>query len=190
MAETGAGARPGALLDRDGVLNAPEFREGRSFAPRRLADFRLYPDAPDAVARLKAAGLAVAVVTNQPDVGAGLMPRAELEAMHAALMARCAVDRIYVCEDTRAEAGPRRKPAPGMLLEAARDLGLDLGRSFMVGDRASDIEAGRRAGCRTVFIDLGYTAEAPPDRPDAVVSGVAEAVDWILATAAAEGQLG
>lgn len=178
---TRGGGRPGVLLDRDGVLSVPEFREGRSFAPRRLADFRLYPAAPAAVARLKAAGFAVAVVTNQPDVGAGLMTRAELDAMHAALREACAVDRIYDCADTRAAAGPRRKPAPGMLLEAAADLGLDLARSVMVGDRASDIEAGRRAGCRTVFIDLGYTAELPPDRPDAVVGGIAAAAAWIAA---------
>jgi len=67
-----------------------------------------------------------------------------------------------------------------MLLEAAREIELDLKESFMVGDRASDIEAGAAAGCRTVFIDLGYTAESPPERPDKIVGSLCEAADWIL----------
>ena len=68
-----------------------------------------------------------------------------------------------------------------MLLEAAKEFEIDLAASYMVGDRAGDIAAGRAAGCRSIFVDLGYTAEVPPRQPDAVVGSLREAVDWILA---------
>lgn len=173
--------RKGVILDRDGVLVVPEFRAGRSFAPRRLDDFRIYPDAPAAVRRLKAAGFVVVVATNQPDVGAGLLDRATLEAMHERLRAEVAIDGIEVCCDTREQATERRKPGAGMLLDAARTWGLDLTRCYAVGDRASDVEAAVRAGCIPVFVDLGYVAEARPAAQAATVAGLGEAVDWILA---------
>ena len=126
------------FLDRDGVISVPEFRDGRSFAPIRLADFRLYPEAAVAVARLRSAGFLVIVVTNQPDVGAGLVARETIEAMHAKLQEAAPVDDIEVCFETRAQASERRKPGPGMLLDAAAKWSIDLGASYMVGDRAGD----------------------------------------------------
>lgn len=169
------------FLDRDGVLSIPEFRDGRSYAPRCLADFHLYPDAAESVARLKAAGFLVIVATNQPDVTTGALSMAELKAMHVQLRAACAVDDIEVSIATRAAPDERRKPKPGMLLDAARQWDIDLAASYMVGDRASDIACGRAAGTRTVFIDLGYTSEASPEGHDASVSSLKAAVDWICA---------
>lgn len=169
------------FLDRDGVLTIPEFRDGRSFAPTRLADFRLYPDAAASVARLKRAGFLVIVATNQPDVTTGKLSEETLGAMHATLQAACSIDGIEVSTATRANPDRRRKPAPGMLLDAARDWDIDLAASYMVGDRASDIACGRAAGTRTVFIDLGYKAEAGPVGQDATVPSLSEAVDWICA---------
>ena len=175
------------FLDRDGVLTVPEFREGRSFAPRSLEAFEIYPDAADAVARLRAAGFKVIVVTNQPDVGAGLVDRAVIDEMHARLRAAVAVDDIEVSYETRAQAAAsgtdRRKPGIGMLTSAANRWHLDLESSYMVGDRASDVEAGIRAGCKTVFIDLGYASEAAPTEQSATVASVSEAAAWILADA-------
>jgi len=180
--------RPAVFLDRDGVLNIPTFRDGRSYAPRRVADFHFYPDAADAVGRLRQAGFLVVVVTNQPDIGANLVSAAEVEKMHERLMAAMSIDAVELCPDTREQAAsaarPRRKPAPGMLLDAAERLDIDLPRSFMVGDRASDIEAGLAAGCRAaVFIDRGYTIEARPHDQTTTVTDLGMAVTWILAEA-------
>lgn len=174
--------RRAAFLDRDGVLNIPEFRDGRSFAPRRLADFALYEDAGESVRRLKAAGFAVIVVTNQPDVGAGLLDRETLAAMHRRLVAETGVDAVETCFSTRGAPCRRRKPEPGMLIDAGLAARVDFARSVMVGDRAGDVDAGRAAGCQTVFIDRGYVAEAAPTDQDATVGSLGEAVDWILAS--------
>lgn len=168
------------FLDRDGVLTVPEFRDGRSYAPTRLADFRIYEDAPEAVAALKAAGFLVVVVTNQPDVGAGLVAEAVVADMHEILRRETAVDDIEVCYETRAQATERRKPGAGMLRDAARKWGIDLAASYMVGDRDSDVAAGNRAGCVSLFLDRGYAAEARPTEQAATVSSLAEAAAWIL----------
>lgn len=175
------GRQRGVFLDRDGVLVVPEFRDGRSYAPRRLEDFRLYPGAGEAVRALQAAGFVVVVVTNQPDVGAGLLDRAVLDEMHARLREEAPVDDIEVCCETRAQATERRKPGAGMLLDAARRWNLDLGASYAVGDRSSDVEAAVRAGCTPVFVDLGYTAEERPTAQAASVASLGAAVEWILA---------
>ena len=159
--------RPAVFLDRDGTLNVQVIRDGKPYAPRGVAEFQLFPDVPGACQRLKAAGYALVVATNQPDVGRGDVPQAEVEAMHARLRTLLPeLDRIEVCYDPgRGEVSRRRKPEPGMLLDAAAALGLDLKRCWMIGDRWRDIDCGRRAGVRTVFIDWGYTEEldAPPD---------------------------
>jgi D-glycero-D-manno-heptose 1,7-bisphosphate phosphatase len=172
------GARA-AFLDRDGVLVVPHFRDGQSFAPRRLEDFRLYDDAVEATRRLKAAGFKLVVVTNQPDVGNGLVERSVVEAMHKDLLARLPLDDIEVCYHSQSESCDCRKPKPRMLLNAAAKLGIDCGRSVMVGDRASDIDAGAAVGCTTIFLDFGY-AERRPQRPDFTVSSLREATDAIL----------
>ncbi len=171
--------RRAVFLDRDGVLSIPEFRDGRSYAPRRIEDFRLYPEAAEDLFRLRAVGLALVVVTNQPDVGNGLVERGVVEAMNERMARDLPLDRVEVCWHGQDHGCECRKPRPGMLRSAARALGLDLARSFMVGDRAGDVEAGRAAGCRTVFIDLGYH-EPRPAAPDAVVRSLTEATRWIL----------
>ena len=168
------------FLDRDGVLVIPEFRDGRSFAPRTLEDFHIYPGAAESAQRLKEAGFALVVVTNQPDVGNGLVDRSVVEKMHEKLRAAVPVDAIEVCYHTRADNCDCRKPKPGMLLRAAERMGLDCARSVMVGDRWSDVEAAKAAGCKSIFIDLNYRDERP-EQPDFVVSSLAQAADVILA---------
>lgn len=176
------------ILDRDGVLTIPHFRSGRSYAPRRLEDFQLYADAAGSVAALKRAGFVVAVATNQPDVGAGLIEPDVIEAMHRRLRDELAIDDIEVCYDTREQAvedpGERRKPGPGMLIDISRKWNIDLTASYMVGDRDSDMLAGRRVGCTCVFIDRGYTAEPRPTGHAAAVASLDEAARWILGHAA------
>ncbi len=168
------------FLDRDGVLVIPEFRDGRSYAPTRLENYRFYPEAPHALSRLKSAGYKLVVVTNQPDVGNGLIPLPMADEMHKRLRKAMTVDMIKACFHTQTAQCDCRKPKPGMLLEAARELDIDLKSSFMVGDRVSDVEAGEAAGCRTVFIDLEYN-ERKPTAPTFIVRSIAEAADCILA---------
>jgi D-glycero-D-manno-heptose 1,7-bisphosphate phosphatase len=174
--------RPAVFLDRDGTLNVQMVRGGMPYAPVRLEDFRLFDGAPEACRALKAAGYALVVATNQPDVGRGEVAQSVIESMNALLLERIPeLDRIEVCYDPgRGETSRRRKPEPGMLLDAAAALGIDLSRSWMVGDRWRDVECGRRAGVRTVFIDFGYSDEVG-SVPDFTVKSIGEAVAVIIA---------
>jgi D-glycero-D-manno-heptose 1,7-bisphosphate phosphatase len=169
------------FLDRDGVLVIPVMRDGRSYAPRKLDDFQLYPEAKDALTRLRDAGYLLVVVTNQPDVGKGLISQSTLDQMHDRIRRELCVDRIEVCPHTQADECSCRKPKPGMLLNAAREIQIDLTKSFMVGDRASDVAAGIAAGCETIFIDLNYTSDLKPKSPHHTVRSIAEAAGIILA---------
>lgn len=167
--------RPRAVfLDRDGVLTRLVFRNGGWTSPMTLEEFAIYPEAHAALASLRHAGYRLVVVTNQPDVARGMLPRACLEAMHDRLRAALPLDDIRACYHDDGEC-QCRKPLPGMLLA---DPTIDTTRSFMVGDRWRDIEAGRNAGCTTVLIDRGYP-DADRSRPDVVVKSVAEAAAWI-----------
>ncbi len=167
------------FLDRDGVLAVPEFRDGRSFAVRALADFRLYDDAEPSVKALVAAGWTVVVATNQPDIANGLVDAGTVEAMHDILRARLPVASVETCPHNRDANCDCRKPKPGLLSRAAERHGIDLAASYMVGDRDSDIEAGASAGCRTIFIDRGYDRPAAT-RPERTVASLADAVAYIL----------
>ena len=172
-------ARPAVFLDRDGVLVVPEFRDGRSYAPTTLDNFRFYPEAQQALGELKAKGYALVVVSNQPDVGKGIIAANILAEMNKRLLDALPVDDIRVCTHRQDEVCGCRKPKPGMLLGAAEDWDLNLSRSYMVGDRDSDVEAGLRAGCTPVFIDLDYT-EPKPSKQSATVRSLREATNWIL----------
>ena len=173
--------RRAVFLDRDGVILRAIVRDGRPIAPASLEEAAYDPDAPAAIQRLRAAGFLTIVVTNQPDVGSGLLRAEAVEAIHADLRARLPVDDIKVCYHTSDDACACRKPKPGMLLDAARAWGVDLARSVMIGDRWSDIAAGRAAGCKTVLIDAAY-AERAAEAPDATVRSLAEASQVILST--------
>ncbi|MCF3627993.1 HAD family hydrolase [Thalassospiraceae bacterium LMO-SO8] len=170
------------FLDRDGVLSRSDVRGGKPYAPARLEDFEMLPDAPGALRNLKQDGYTLIVVTNQPDVGNGLVDRAVVERMNARLTGALPIDSVKVCYHGQAEGCACRKPKPGMLLDAADELGIDLAASFMVGDRWSDIDAGRAAGCRTVFIDRGY-GERRPETQDFTAASMGEAADLIRTAA-------
>jgi D-glycero-D-manno-heptose 1,7-bisphosphate phosphatase len=172
--------RPAVFLDRDGVLNVAEVRDGKPYPPVSLAAMKIVPEAPQCLEMLRKAGFLLVVVTNQPDIARGTQTRTAVDEIHAALRTAMPLDAIYVCPHDGAEGCPCRKPKPGMLLDAARDLGIDLPRSFMVGDRWRDVEAGQRAGCRTVFLDFGYTEKAPEAPADMAVPSLSAGVRWIL----------
>lgn len=175
-------ARAAVFLDRDGTLNAAVVRAGKPCPPATVEEFTLLPGVAEGCARLKAAGYVLVVATNQPDVGRGTLSQAAVEAIHAKMCQLLPIDRVEVSYDSGSEdlPSPFRKPAPGMLLRAARELGLDLTCSWMVGDRWRDIDCGKGAGCRTMFIDHDG-AERLCARPDFTAHDVGEAVDIILA---------
>ena len=179
-AQPGRGMRDQAVfLDRDGVINHAIIRDGRSHPPASLEELTYLPHVPEAMRALREAGCRLIVVTNQPDVGQGLQRREVVEAIHADLRRRLPLDAIKVCFHIDRDGCACRKPKPGLLLEAAREWNLDLSRSVMVGDRWRDIEAGKAAGCKTIWIRSAY-AERRVERPDAVVDSLAEASGLIL----------
>ncbi|HUR56265.1 MAG TPA: HAD family hydrolase [Opitutaceae bacterium] len=175
--------RPAVFLDRDGTLNVQVVRDGKPYPPQSVDEFALFPGVPEACAKLAAAGFVLVLATNQPDVGRGTQAQAVVDAMHAKLRQLVPqIARVEVCyAPGRGETDPRRKPEPGMLLDAARDLGLDLANSWMVGDRWRDIDCGKRAGVRTVFIEFGYDEELR-SAPDHTVKSFVEAAEVILSS--------
>lgn len=176
----GIAAVRAVFLDRDGVLNEPVVRNGKPYPPASLDELRIYPDAAPALARLKHAGFLLIVVTNQPDVARGRTPRRLVEAVNTAIGAALPIDDFLVCWHDDADACACRKPKPGLLREASSRYGIDLSRSFLIGDRWRDIDAGAAAGCRTVLIDRHYRERPPEHAPDFRAESLTEAAEWIL----------
>jgi len=168
------------FLDRDGVINRAVLRDGLPTPPASVQDLEVLPGVPQALASLKAAGFLLVVVTNQPDVARGTQTREAVEEMNDTLRRSLPLDAVKVCYHDDRDHCDCRKPSPGMLLEAARELDADLGRCYMVGDRWKDIEAGQRAGTTSILVECGYP-EKGPGRPAATVRSLKEAADWIIA---------
>jgi len=167
------------FLDRDGVINRAVLRDGKPHPPATIEDLEVLPGVPNALHKLRDAGFRLIVVTNQPDVARGTQTRETIEAMHVRLMSELPVDDVVTCYHDDGDACDCRKPKAGALIDAARRHGLELHRSFMVGDRWRDIEAGQRAGCRCLFVDQGY-AEQQPVGSFVRVPSLAAAADWII----------
>lgn len=176
------------FLDRDGVLIRTDVRGGRPFAVRSFGELDVLDGAHEAVRLLRELGFLTVVVTNQPDVARGLADRAEVEAMHDHLKAALGIDDIRACYEEEGPESRCYKPRPGMLLDAAADLGIGLSGSYMIGDRWRDVGAGRAAGCFSIFIDCAYEEELR-NTPDAVVGNVLEAAQLIVAREAARAEL-
>ena len=134
---------------------------------------------PKACTTLRQAGFLLIVVTNQPDVARGVQRREVVETINEALRRQVPIDDIRVCYHDDADDCICRKPGPGLLLEAASAWAIDLTNSFMVGDRWKDVEAGRRAGCKTVLIKRVYS-EADRCIPDFQAVSLQRAANWIL----------
>ena len=143
------------FLDRDGVINQAKVRGGKPYAPRKAEDFVILPGVEDAISRISALGYLVLVVTNQPDINNKQVELAEVNVMHDRL-AHLPIKKIYICPHSQNEGCLCRKPNPGMLFQARDEFNIDLSRSFMVGDRQSDMQASKAAGCTSIFIDRNY----------------------------------
>jgi D-glycero-D-manno-heptose 1,7-bisphosphate phosphatase len=186
------------FLDRDGVVNALVYRpgEGQWDSPYSLEELEVLPHAAEAVRRIKQMGFLAVVVSNQPGAAKGLCTEAWLNTLTARLRQELArggalLDGVYYClhhphalEDRYRQECSCRKPRPGLLLQAARDYGIDLGGSYLIGDRLADIEAGRAAGCRTIMVrspasDLRDEHPVQPDRMcDDLLSATREVRQW------------
>ena len=175
--------RRAVFLDRDGVLNEPILRDGRPYPPSGLEELTIVPDARTALAHLKQCGFLLVVVTNQPDVRRGTSAQADVERIQEHLASQLPLDDFFTCYHDDSDHCDCRKPLPGLLLKAAARYGIDLAKSYMVGDRWRDIDAGSAAGCRTVLIDRHYNERKSAAAPDCVVVSLAEACNWICATA-------
>jgi D-glycero-D-manno-heptose 1,7-bisphosphate phosphatase len=172
-------SKSAVFLDRDGVLNEAVIRDGKPYPPRDLSELIITRGAPGALAALRREGFLLVVVTNQPDLARGTISRGDIDAINARLSAILPLDAIEVCaHDDKAECDCR-KPKPGMILGAREKFCVDLGSSFMVGDRWRDIEAGRRAGCRTILIGDGY-GETFPYAPTIKLGSLPQAAFWII----------
>jgi D-glycero-D-manno-heptose 1,7-bisphosphate phosphatase len=189
--------RGAVFVDRDGVINelVPDPVSGRPESPLREADLKLVPGASAALGRLAGAGWRLAGVTNQPAAAKGLVSLEELQAVQARVLELLAhegvrFDAFKLCVHHPDGVVPEltgececRKPAPGMLLEAARELDVDPAASWMVGDTDGDVAAGRAAGCRTVLVEYPGSAHkrGGDPRPDTIVRNLADAATVILA---------
>lgn len=173
------------FLDRDGVLNRAFPEGGTTRPPQTLAELELLDGVPEALDRLRGAGFALVVVTNQPDVARGKQTRAAVEEINAKLRAELPLLDVFACYHDTADRCDCRKPKPGLLLAAAAKWGLDLPSAFLIGDRWSDIAAAQAAGCRGVLIRTPFSS-AEKCAPDHVAPDIRAAADWILGAAAAE----
>ena len=165
------------FLDRDGTL----MREVNYCSDPKQVE--IFPGVSEALVRLKQAGYKLIVISNQAGIGRGYFTEAQYRLVEAevARQVRPAIfDAVYFCPDRPDLATDRRKPAPGMVFEAQRDLDLDLGSSFLIGDKAIDIECGRNAGLRTILVKTGYGANETHAAPDWLAEDFSAAADIIL----------
>lgn len=151
------------------------------------AKVKVISGVPEAIGELKSAGYLAIIVSNQSGIGRGLFTEAQYAAVQQELLRQIGAHRIdasYFCPDAPGVPSLRRKPEPGMVLEAAAEFQIDLAASFLVGDKASDIECGRRAGTHTILVRTGYGAALERDpafvAPDYVADDVPKAVRWLL----------
>jgi D-glycero-D-manno-heptose 1,7-bisphosphate phosphatase len=167
------------FLDRDGVLNRALVRDGMPYPPQDLAEVDILPGVPEALLTLKEAGFILITVSNQPDVARGTLSRQTVDSINTYLGGILPIDRFIMCYHDSGDGCACRKPKPGMLHEGALEFNVDLSRSYMVGDRWRDVEAGKNAGCKTIFIDYGYD-ERQPESYDFVAGSLLEAAQIIL----------
>jgi D-glycero-D-manno-heptose 1,7-bisphosphate phosphatase len=188
--------RAAAFVDRDGVVNGlvPDPVSGLPESPLHPSDVALMPGAADALRRLAGAGWLLVGISNQPSAAKGFVPVSELEAVQARVMALLAAegarfDAFKMCLHHPQGVVPEltadcdcRKPAPGMLLDAARELGIDLRASWMIGDTDGDVLAGTAAGCQTVLVRARGSVHkrAGNGRPNAVVPDLPAATELLL----------
>lgn len=172
------------FIDRDGVLN-----EDRDDYVKNVSELRVFPYVPDAIRRLNDAGLEVFVISNQQGVAKGVISESDLLAIQTEITRQVTqgggrISAFYYCKHLAADNCACRKPKPGLLLRAAEDNAIDLVETFMIGDSDRDVQAGQRAGCRTVLVLSGHMApdeaNSLPDKPGHIAADLSSAVDYVI----------
>jgi D-glycero-D-manno-heptose 1,7-bisphosphate phosphatase len=168
--------RQAIFLDRDGTL-----MEEVNYC-NDPSTVRAIPGAGEALAKLRGKGWITVIVTNQSGLSKGLLTPLQYEAVNAELLRQLGggIDAIYFCADHPDGPGERRKPQPGMLLEAAGEHQIDLSKSWMIGDKPIDVQCGQNAGCRSILVQTGYGARQTETDADFVMKDVTAALEFIL----------
>lgn len=169
------------FLDRDGVLNKLIMRGGKAQAPYSLGEFELYFGVQEALVKIKEKGYLTIVVTNQPDVARGWVTKEKVELINNEILRLLPIDAIKICFHTNSDKCLCRKPMPGMLQEASFEWGINFSKSYMIGDRYSDIAAGAIVGCKTILINNGADKGEQLDYPvpDFQAASLIEAIQFI-----------
>ena len=168
---------PAVFVDRDGTI----MKDCDYCSDPK--DVRIFPGVPEALRRLKARGFKLIVITNQSGIGRGLMTVEQYRAVDAEVLRQLddLIGATYFCPDVPGQRSICRKPAPGMILQAKREHGIDLSRSFFIGDKEIDVECGRNAGVRTVRVQTGFQQDTTASTADWVAKNLPAAAEIILA---------
>ena len=166
------------LLDRDGVINKAIIKNGLPTSPNSLDELEILPDVKESILRLKKLNFICIVVTNQPDVPRGKFSKDTVIKINNFLKKEIKLDDIFVCYHDDKDNCNCRKPKPGLLLQASKKWNVDFKKSFMIGDRWRDIQAGEKVGCKTIYLDYKYK-DIKPKKPDFVTNTLLNAVYFI-----------
>ncbi len=149
------------FFDRDGILNKSIIKNHKPYSPRFPGELNLNRGLLSFIKKLKKRGFLIIVVSNQPDIKNGKLSSYSLNLMNSIIKKFFLVDEIYICTHGKNDNCECRKPKPGMLIEASKKWNIELSRSYLVGDRCKDIEAGKSMNCTTIFIDYNYDEPKP-----------------------------
>ena len=166
------------FLDRDGVINKAFVKDGLPKSPNSLNELKILPGVKESILRLKELDFICLVVTNQPDVPRGKINKNIVVEMNNFLKKEIELDDIFVCYHDDKDNCNCRKPKPGLLLQASKKWNVDLKKSFLVGDRWRDIQAGEKVGCKTIFLEYNYK-DIKPKNPNFVTDTLFNAVNII-----------
>ena len=166
------------FLDRDGVLNECFVKNGKPYPPKTFKEFKTFTFLQDVLFNFKNKGYLTIVVTNQPDPARGKLSKKNIMGMHEFLLENYAIDDIFVCWHANDGECFCRKPLPGMLIEASEKYKINLKKSYLIGDRWRDIDAGNSVGCKTIFIDYKYN-EKLNSKPKYLVKSLLETMHLI-----------
>jgi D-glycero-D-manno-heptose 1,7-bisphosphate phosphatase len=166
------------FFDRDGVLNKVILKNNKPFPPANVNELKIFPDANYGLTQLADQGYFLFGVTNQPDVARGTTTRAIVDEINQSILEQLPLKDIRVCFHDDIDNCVCRKPKPGLLLQLAKEFDIDLTQSFMIGDRWKDIEAGKAAGCKTIWLKTDYD-EKKAFNMDFTANSLTKAVAWI-----------
>ena len=170
--------KKGIFFDRDGVINKSLILNNKPYPPKSLKDFEFFENIEKTLEQVRKSGFMSFIFTNQPDVARGALGKDKIEEINKYIYSKLPINKIYCCYHDDKDNCECRKPKAGMLYEAAKEFDVDLKKSFVVGDRWRDIDAGNLAGCKTIFIDYGYS-EKLKTKPDYTINKIDEIIDLI-----------